>query len=337
MRFGCCAIRSESSTLDLQGNALTVPTPGRRCPGALTLSRSTTTINDGQRRQRHSLGLYQQPNDYSCGPFALKHALVALGRLADEDMISSVAHPHWWAGIDEVKLARAARHFECDLPMVRRRNEHSARTALTRYLTAGFPVILCVDGWGHWVTVVSHEAGRFVLIDSKHEPVLQVLSWAQLRRRWQYIEYDEWDDPQEFFDLHPVKPRFRVSANARFSLERAQFLRRPENADLAEHWDSYLGDLLEICRPRSRRAAQQLSMGEFLRRHQESLVGRLRYWHGGIERAAVQRLLRNFRFVAETYGLVIPAVGTRQALVDMSMLLAMWAAARCGVGDMYGS
>jgi hypothetical protein len=283
-----------------------------------------------------TVGLYQQPNDYSCGPFALKHALVTLGRLADEEVISSVAHPHWWAGTDEVKLARAARHFECELPMIRRRNSESARGTLIRYVTARFPVILCVDDWGHWVTVVRHEQGRFVLIDSKEEPVLLVLSWAQLRRRWQYVEYDEWDEAHELYDLHPVKPRFRVSANAQFSLERAQFLRRPENADLAEHWDAYLGDLLEVCRPRSRRASQQLSMAEFLRRHQELLVSRIRYWHGHLERAEVARLLRNFRFVAETYGLVIPAANSRRALVDMAMLLALWAVAKRGVGEMYG-
>ena len=239
--------------------------------------------------------------------------------------------------MDEVKLARAARHFECDLPLIRRRNADSARTTLSRYLAAGTPVILCVDGWGHWVTAVGEEQGRFVLIDSKQERVLQVLSWPQLRRRWQYLDYDEWDRPLEFFDLHPVKPRFRVSVNAEFSLERAQFLRRPENAELAEHWDDYLGDLLEICRPRSRRSTHQLSMGRFLSRHNDMLVGRLRYWHGGLERVEVERLIRNFRFVAETYGLSIPTVGTSQALVDISMLLAMWAAAKRGVGDMYGA
>jgi hypothetical protein len=282
------------------------------------------------------MGLYQQPNDYSCGPFALKHALVTLGRLADEELISSVAHPHWWAGTDEVKLARAARHFECDLPMIRRRNEDAARVTLIRYVTARFPVILCVDDWGHWVTVVRYDRGRFVLIDSKQEPVLQVLSWPQLRKRWQYIEYDEWDEEQTFFDLHPVKPRFRVSANAQFSLERAQFLRRPENAELAEHWDAYLGDLLEICRPRSRRTSQQLSMTEFLRRHSDTLISRVRYWHGHLERSEVERLLRNFRFVAETYGLVIPAANTRRALVDLAMLMAFWAAAKRGVNPMYG-
>ena len=37
------------------------------------------------------------------------------------------------------------------------------------------------DDWSHWITVVRHEEGRFVVIDSKNAPVLQVLSWVQLR------------------------------------------------------------------------------------------------------------------------------------------------------------
>ena len=56
-------------------------------------------------------------------------------------------------------------------------------------------------------------------------------------------------------------------------------------------------------------------------------MSRVMFWHGDIERDAVHRLLRNFRFVAETYGLVIPVSGTRRALADLSMLLALWAAA----------
>ncbi len=284
------------------------------------------------------MGLYRQPNDWTCGPFALKHALVALGRLADEQMISAVAHPHWWAGTDEVKLARAARHFDCELPMIRRTESDRARGALIRYVSQRVPVLLCVDEWGHWVTVVRHEQHRFVLLDSRHEPVVNVVTWPQLRSRWQYTDYETDEDlPKTLFDLHPVRPRFRVPIKAQFSVERAQFLRRPENADLAAHWDDYLGDLLEICRPRSARAVDDLSMGEFLRRHQETLVTRLVYWHGGIERDRVYRLLRNFRFVAETYALVIPASGARRALVDLSILLGMWAASARGVGDMYGT
>lgn len=284
------------------------------------------------------MGLYPQPNDWTCGPFALKHALVTLGRLADEQHISSVAHPHWWSGTDEVRLARAANAFDCDLPLIRRLDEHGARGALIRYARTRTPVLLCVDEWEHWVTVVRYEHQRFVLVDSRHEPVLHVVEWSQLRRRWCYVDWDyDEEDPPHVYDMHPVKPRFRMPITADFSVQRAQFLRRPENSDLALYWDDYLEDMLEICRPPSPRLMDAMTMGEFLRRHQDLLTSRIVYWHGDLERQDVARLLRNFRFVAETYGLVIPAAATRQALADMSMLVAMWATSARGIGDMYGS
>lgn len=284
------------------------------------------------------MGLYRQPNDWTCGPFALKHALVALGRLADEQTISQVAHPHWWAGTDEVKLARAARHFDCDLRLIRRRDAERANHSLVRSVEQSVPVLLCVDQWAHWITVVGHEQGRFVCLDSRHEPVLKVIEWPKLRSRWGYIAWEEdEDDPPTLFDLHTVKPRYRSTVTASFSVARAQFLRRPENAQFARHWDEYLGDLMEICRPRTARSTDAMAMGEFLRRHQTLIISRVHYWHGDIEREAIARVLRNFRFVAETYGLVIAAAAKQQALVDMSMLLALWAAASRGVGPMYGS
>lgn len=279
------------------------------------------------------MGFYKQPNDWTCGPFALKHALVAIGQLADEQAIASVANPHWWAGTNEVKLARAARHFACDLPMVRRTDPERAKRALMRYAGQPLPVLLCVDQWDHWITVVRHEHERFVLLDSRYEPVLQVTDWRRLRDRWQYVDED---DDKLLFDMHPVKPRFRVDVRAQFSVQRAQFLRRPENTALAKHWDAYLGDLLQICKPRGRKS-HTISMGEFLRRHQALLVTRVRYWHGHLERAQVLRVLQNFRFVAETYGLIVPADSARQALVDLAILLALWAAASAGVDPMYGS
>lgn len=284
------------------------------------------------------MGLYEQPNDWTCGPFALKHALVALGQLADESAISAVAHPHWWAGTDEVKLARAARAYDCDLPLIRRYHAERAYSTLVRQLAKRRPVILCVDDWGHWITVVRHEEERFVVIDSRNAPVLQVLSWPQLRNRWQYFDDDGDKGIVPVFDLHPVKPRFRVSLEAQFSVERAHFLRRQENADLAEHWDSYLADLLDICRPRQARGGSaRSSMSEFLGTHQEMLASRLSYWHGDLGREKVTRLLRNFRFVAETYAMQIPVADSSQALADLAMLLGMWAAAGHGVGLMYGA
>ena len=281
------------------------------------------------------MGLYRQPNDWSCGPFALKHALVTLGRLADEEIISDVAHPHWWSGTNEVQLARAARYFGCELPLVRKNDPDRAHKALIRHIKDELPVILCVDNWGHWLTVVANEGERFVVLDSRNEPVLKVIPWKRLRSRWQYVDYDEFDNP--VFDLHPVRPTFRPPVKAHFSVQRARYLRRRENRHLAQYWDEYLEDIMEICRPRSGRFHEVLSMGEFLRRNQDLLVSRVTYWHGGIHASDVYRLLKNFRCVAETYGLVIPCSGQKRATVDMAMLLALWAASKGGVNELYGS
>jgi hypothetical protein len=184
--------------------------------------------------------------------------------------------------------------------------------------------------------VVANQGDRFVLFDSKQSPVLQVMSWPELKNRWRYVEKEN-GVTRDLFDLLPVRPRFRGTAKAEFSVDRAFFLRRPENSDLARHWDEYLSDLLEICRPRGGRGGSALSMAEFLRRNQDLLVGRVDHWHGGVGREQLERQLRNFRFVAETYGLVIPEMAAKRALVDLSVLLAMWSAAGQGLNAIYGA
>ena len=282
-------------------------------------------------------GFYPQPNDWTCGPFALKHALVALGRTVDAAQIAATARTHWWSGTDEIRLARAAREFDCDLMLERRRDDEQARKLLVRYLREGTPVLLCVDEWAHWITVVRAEGSRFVVIDSNTDPVLNVQTWPQLRNRWRYhdTDYDK-KDPPRLYDLMAVVPRFRTAVKADFSISRVKFLRRPENKHLALHWNEYLEDLLAICRPPSTRVVSPLSMGEFLRRHQELLVSRLVFWHGAVGREEVLRVLRDLRFVSETYGLVIPASASRRAVADLSILVALWSAASRGVDAMYG-
>jgi len=285
----------------------------------------------------HRPGFYPQPNDWTCGPFALKHALAALGKLVDARHIQAIAKSSWWSGTNEIQLARAAREFDCDLVLERRRDPDQARKMLVKFLREQTPVLLCVDEWTHWITVVRHEERRFVVIDSEDDPVLNILTWMQLRNRWRYhdTDYDK-QDPPILYDLLAVQPRTRTTVKADFHVERVKFLRRPENHSLALHWDEYVEDLLEVCRPPSTRIANTLSMGEFLRRHQELLVSRVIYWHGDIERDMIVRQLRNFRFVSETYDLVIPASATRRAVADLAILLTMWVVAARGLDEMYG-
>ncbi len=283
-------------------------------------------------------GFYPQPNEWTCGPFALKHALLALGRMVDVQQISSTARTHWWSGTDEIQLARAARECECDLVLERRSDAEAARKLLTKHLREQTPVLLCVDEWTHWITVLRAEDRRFVVVDSNDDPLLSVRTWPQLRNWWRYhdVDYSK-DAPPVLYDLMAVTPRFRTTVKADFSVERVKFLRRPENRRLALHWNEYLEDLLEICKPPSTRINEPLSMGEFLRRHAELLMTRVVYWHGDVNRDEVARVLRDLRFVSETYGLVIPASMSRRALADLAILTALWTCADRGVDPMFGA
>jgi len=280
---------------------------------------------------------YPAPLDPATGIGLLEHALVALGRLPSASRLARAAGRRWWEGRPEIGLAAAARAAACDLPTVRKLDAERARRLLLRLVRRRIPVLLPVDDWTRWLLVLGAEGNQFVVVDPSTAPVLDLFSWPRLRGRWRRpdLEYSR-EDPPDLYHLHPVVPRFRVAIQADFSATRVRFLRRAENRGLAAHWDDYLEDLLEICRPPSPRQSEPLSMGEFLRRHQRMLVQRAVFWHGGVAPEAVERILRNFRFVAETYGLVVPLSLSRRALADIAILTAMWASAAAGQAELYG-
>lgn len=280
------------------------------------------------------MGIDQQPNQWQCGPFALKHALLVHGILAPEKGISRAAGTTVH-GTDEEGLARAARRYDCELEMVRKHDPERARRELVRYLRKGVPCLICIDEWDHWVTVVKEEKGQFILLDSQEHGVIVIASWGKLRRMWVHHQPDEVDEDmvRTVYDLHPLVPKRRVRTRARFSLERARALRR--NRELARLWDVYVEDLLEICRPRTPRSENVISLGEFLRRHQAMILEELDYWHGEIQLGAARKVLDNMHLVADTYGLVIAADDEKRAIAAIGIILALWAAAAYGIDPVY--
>lgn len=282
------------------------------------------------------MGIYKQPNRWQCGPFALKHALLVHGILAPESDISRRAGTTWH-GTSEEQLRRAARRYDCDLLMIRKHDADRARRELTGYLRAGVPCLLPIQEWGHWVTAVKEEKGQFILLDSEDPAVLVVASWPSLRGSWVYHEEDEYDEETVFtiFDLHPLVPRGRVRTRAKFSLERVRYLRRKANREFARLWDVYVDDLLAICRPRTARSENVISLGEFLRRHESMIVEQLDFWHGNIQPQAARRILTNMHIVADTYGLVVRVGDEKRAIAGISTILGLWAASEYGVGSVY--
>lgn len=283
------------------------------------------------------MSITPQPNLWQCGPFALKHAMITLGIFADEEDITRITRTRADHGTDEVQLQKAARHYDCDLAMIRRHDPEKAKQELLKVLRKGIPSLVCVYEWNHWITVVKAEQGKFIILDSRDKAVLQILTWNQLKRIWVYNERDE-NDPEHretLYDFHPVVPRFRVMTKAKFSVARAKFLRRPENRLLARLWDEYVEDLLNLCRPRTVLSINVFSLGEFLRRHQDMILDQVTFWHGEIERNDVMKILNNMHFVADTYGLVIHEEDEKRTIAGITSILTMWAVQHHGVNSVY--
>jgi len=283
------------------------------------------------------MGLYPQPNQWQCGPFALKHALITLGIFAEERTITRLSGSHWWNGTDEIQLGKAAKYFGCTMRMIRRHDPEQARREMVGFLRRGIPSLLCVYEWGHWVTVVKAESGKFILLDSKDKAVLTIQTWRELKNNWVFHEQDE-EDLKHFetiYDFHPVIPKFRVRSKAKFSLARAKYLRRPENRGLSRFWDDYVADLLTICKPRTALSEKVISMGEFFRRHEQMILDQVDHWHGDINRREAERILKNMHFVADTYGLVIHVGDEKRAIGGITTILTLWAAAEYGVHPVY--
>ena len=273
------------------------------------------------------MGMYPQPNRWQCGPFALKHALLMLGVLADEKQITKVARARRNYGTDETQLKRAAKHFGCDLPSVRRLDAERARREMLQHLRRGIPVLLCVYQWAHWVTVVKFERGKFIVFDSADRAVLVILTWPQLMKRWVFRQPDR-DDRQsihQLYDFHPVVPRFRVRTRPHFSIARVKHLRRPENLVISSRWNEYVADLQDVCKVRTPLSERAISLGEFFRRHESMILEQVEYWHGAVQRRHARKILKDLHFVADTLGMIIAEKEEKRAIAAMAILLTLWA------------
>lgn len=261
------------------------------------------------------MGFHTQPNDWQCGPFALKHALLTLGIVADAGDLTRAAGASE-LGADERDLGRAAERCRCDLGLERLRAAPEAHDGLAAHLRARTPVLLCVDQWTHWVTAAGMERDAVVLLDSRVESVFLTVDWSLLAGRLAYH-----GEQGTLYDLHPLVPR-RPSHRARFSPARVEHLRSVEQRDLARGWDAYLEMLLPLSRAPGAQTEWTIGIGDALREHAAALRD------GLPTRAALAswRHLSHAAFVADTHELEA-AAEAGAAVRDAARRIAGFAAA----------
>jgi hypothetical protein len=277
------------------------------------------------------MSFYPQPNKYTCGPFALKYALVMLGVFQNEKKIAAIAGSTWWAGTDEIGLARAANKFKCKMKYFHDEIPESALELLNRELGKNIPCILSVNLWEHWLTVIGHQRNKYIVVDSAQDKVINILSPKQLLKKWKYVD----ESGCMSFDAYSIIPKFKVTTKAQFTLEKAKSVMYKKNEPLARKWDTYFNDLILICRPRTRLSYNIISLNEFLRRHEKNMVQKVAFWHGTPRYFELKRILRNMQFVGEVYDLVIHEEDEKKALIDLTSLLMMYACGKYGMQPNY--
>lgn len=171
------------------------------------------------------MGIYDQPNSWQCGPFALKHGLLAYGIFAHEDALAKAAGSTETNGTDERQLRATARGYGCTLQVERYHSAFTARRALERLLADHTPVLLCVDQWDHWVTAVGADQGHLVVLDSHYDTVVRVEPWEPYLRRLGYRHrLWNWGPAVAWYDLHPLRARGETGMRLALTPEQARRL-----------------------------------------------------------------------------------------------------------------
>jgi hypothetical protein len=261
------------------------------------------------------MAIYAQPNSWQCGPFALKHGLLALGIYTHEDELARIAGSTDKNGTDDWQLARAAQVHGCTLSVVRRSHAWAARQELEHWFARGVPVLLCLDQWEHWVTVVSADAEHVVVFDSQFDnAVLRLERWDRIverlvfrRRRWRGL----WT--QRLYDLHPLVPVRAAGVRLRLTVERARRLLEFEGGFLADQWDEHARRLLPLAAA-SGRTAHLVRLDRFLTSHADRIRAEVERTRGFAVRQDAERVLWRLALAAELYDLRLRPLLTRRAV-----------------------
>lgn len=267
------------------------------------------------------MSFYPQPDYYKCGPFALKYSLVMLGILKNENEIAEIAGTTWWYGTDEIGLARAARKYKCSFKHFHSSNEEEALNKLINFLKRGFPCLLCVKNWEHWVAAINYENNKFVIVDSGQAKVFQIYSSKELLKFWKFIDTLK---NHISFDGYALIPKFKPVFKAMFTVSRAKVLRLKRNEELAKNWDKYFENIIYICKRLGKKNDNYLAIKDFIKKYKNLIVEQVAYWKGDISKSELEKIFKNLCFVGDTYNLVIYEKDVKKAIVDFAILLTMY-------------
>lgn len=138
-----------------------------------------------------------QMREWSCGPSALVNAIRAVGRRVAEGRIRKLAGTTQKLGTDETGLITATRELGYTAVSHSSADQTAAWAFIRANVLDGRPCLVCIDSWGHWVTVIGIVGDHVLLIDPARtkkniaENGVHSLSRRDIFKRWRCPTEDE--------------------------------------------------------------------------------------------------------------------------------------------------
>lgn len=125
-----------------------------------------------------------QKRDYTCGIAAIQNALECIGVKKTQGQIMRLCHCDPDEGTPEEEMKRGLLACGASVWEIQETKSVKAFSNLHEALETHGPVILCVDAWEHWLTVIGLCGPRYVVFDPARGAGIRVYDAAGLSTRW---------------------------------------------------------------------------------------------------------------------------------------------------------
>ena len=142
-----------------------------------------------------------QPNGYTCGPSALRHALLCYGVQRSVRWLAAACEADS-DGTNEYALHATARTLGFTTRHYKFNTSGLTQATIRWHVRHGHPMLCCVDSatdgpWQHWIAVVGAGGYGVTIADSARPgPVVRRHTWKQFMRRlavWEDAHTNRYD------------------------------------------------------------------------------------------------------------------------------------------------
>jgi len=275
-----------------------------------------------------------QKSRFSCGAACLRNALQVLGRSVTEHEVRRRARTTAHGGTSERDMLRAIHSYGYKARVGRwQRRREDGKAAwrwLCEELDAGHPVILNVDDLSHWVLAVGRMGNKVAISDPQRSRgivpgrVVKLYGKRTFLKRWWCSAPERWQTmgvESEYYGI-ALRPRTRAAKLRATTAPRVtgDVLRRILGSDSVYIAD-VAKDLRALFPARPGRVNEQA--GDFLERHQDTLLAAIRYWAKAADGRRLRAEFATYVAVARAMPYLTAPRNARKVIANLTAMFAM--------------